>query len=65
MPDWLTSSALIQWALYGIILLLTAKPFGTFLYRIFTGERSRRIVRQYTQHDERKYKQPKERWYRE
>jgi potassium-transporting ATPase potassium-binding subunit len=47
MPAWLTGSALIQWALYGIILLLTAKPFGTYLYRIFTGERTflHRVVR--------------------
>ncbi len=40
MPDWLTGSALIQWALYSVILLLTAKPMGTFMYRLFTGERT-------------------------
>ena len=40
MPDWLTGNALAQWAFYGIILLLTAKPLGTYLYRIFNGERT-------------------------
>jgi len=40
MPDWLTGSAVIQWALYSIVLLLTAKPLGTHLYRIFTGSRT-------------------------
>ncbi|MGH2387990.1 MAG: potassium-transporting ATPase subunit KdpA [Chloroflexota bacterium] len=40
MPDWLSGSALIQWALYSVILLLSAKPMGTFLFRVFTGERT-------------------------
>ncbi|HVC79741.1 MAG TPA: potassium-transporting ATPase subunit KdpA [Chloroflexota bacterium] len=40
MPDWLTGSALLQWALYSVILLLTAKPVGTFMYRVFTGGRT-------------------------
>jgi K+-transporting ATPase ATPase A chain len=40
MPSWLTGEALWLWAIYGFILLLTAKPFGTFMYRLFTGERT-------------------------
>ncbi|HVA91776.1 MAG TPA: potassium-transporting ATPase subunit KdpA [Chloroflexota bacterium] len=40
MPDWLTGSALLQWALYSVILLLTAKPVGAFMYRVFTGGRT-------------------------
>jgi K+-transporting ATPase ATPase A chain len=40
MPTWLTGSAIIQWALYSIILLLTAKPIGTYMYRLFTGGRT-------------------------
>ena len=40
MPDWLTGNALAQWGIYSIVLLLTAKPLGTYLYRIFNGERT-------------------------
>ncbi len=40
MPEWLTGNALLQWALYSVILLLSAKPMGTFLYRIFNGQRT-------------------------
>ncbi len=40
MPNWLTGSAVIQWAMYSVILLLTAKPLGTYLYRLFTGGRT-------------------------
>ena len=47
MPDWLTGNAVIQWALYGAILLLTAKPVGTYMYHVFTGGRTfvHRVVR--------------------
>jgi K+-transporting ATPase ATPase A chain len=47
MPPWLTGNAIAQWALYSIVLLLTAKPLGTYLHRVFTGQRTflSRIVR--------------------
>jgi K+-transporting ATPase ATPase A chain len=47
MPDWLTGNAVIQWALYGAILLLTAKPVGLHMYHVFTGGRTflHRVVR--------------------
>ncbi len=47
MPDWLTGNAVMQWALYSVILLLTAKPVGTHMYRVFTGGRTflHRLVR--------------------
>jgi K+-transporting ATPase ATPase A chain len=40
MPSWLIGNAIIQWALYSILLLLSAKPVGTHMYRIFTGQRT-------------------------
>ena len=40
MPDWFTGSALVQWALYSVVLLLTAKPLGTYLHQLFTGSRT-------------------------
>jgi potassium-transporting ATPase potassium-binding subunit len=40
MPAWLTGEAVWLWVIYGVLLLLTAKPFGTYLYRIFTGQRT-------------------------
>jgi len=35
-----SGDALINWALYSVILLLTAKPVGTYMYRVFTGGRT-------------------------
>ncbi len=35
-----SGDALINWALYSVILLLTARPVGTHLYRVFTGGRT-------------------------
>ena len=40
MPAWLTANALLQWAIYSVLLLLTARPLGTYLYRLFSGERT-------------------------
>jgi len=40
MPVWLTGNAVAQWALYSAILLLTAKPVGTYMYRVFNGNRT-------------------------
>ena len=40
MPDWLTGNAIAQWALYSVILLLSARPFGSYMYRVFTGQRT-------------------------
>jgi K+-transporting ATPase ATPase A chain len=40
MPAWMTGQAILLWAVYSAILLLSAKPLGTFLYRVFTGERT-------------------------
>ncbi len=40
MPAWLTTNALVQWAIYRVLLLLTARPLGTYLYRLFSGERT-------------------------
>ncbi len=37
MPTWLTGHSVILWVVYGGILLLTARPLGTYLYRLFTG----------------------------
>jgi K+-transporting ATPase ATPase A chain len=40
MPVWMTGNAIITWLVYGTILLLTARPLGTYLYRVFTGQRT-------------------------
>ena len=40
MASWFTGHALILWALYSVVLLLTARPLGTYLYRVFAGERT-------------------------
>jgi K+-transporting ATPase ATPase A chain len=40
MPDWLTGQAIGLWAIFSVILLLTARPLGSHLYRVFTGERT-------------------------
>ncbi len=40
MPDWLTGNSIAQWALFSILLLLSARPLGTHLYRVFTGGRT-------------------------
>ncbi|HLJ69624.1 MAG TPA: potassium-transporting ATPase subunit KdpA [Chloroflexota bacterium] len=40
MPSWLTGEAIWLWAIYSIILLLTARPLGAHLYRVFTGQRT-------------------------
>ncbi len=40
MPAWLTANALLQWVIYSVLLLLTARPLGTYLYRLFSGERT-------------------------
>ena len=40
MPAWLTTNALLQWVIYSVLLLLTARPLGTYLYRLFSGERT-------------------------
>jgi K+-transporting ATPase ATPase A chain len=40
MPSWLIGNAIAQWALYSVILLLSAKPVGSYMYRIFTGQRT-------------------------
>ena len=40
MPPWLTGGAIALWAVYSVILILTAKPLGTYLYRVFTGGRT-------------------------
>jgi K+-transporting ATPase ATPase A chain len=36
----MTGEAIWTWALYSAILLATAKPFGTYLYKVFTGQRT-------------------------
>jgi K+-transporting ATPase ATPase A chain len=40
MPDWLTGNAIAQWALYGVLLLISARPVGGFMYKVFTGQRT-------------------------
>ncbi|HEX8918184.1 MAG TPA: potassium-transporting ATPase subunit KdpA [Chloroflexota bacterium] len=40
MPAWMTGNAIAQWALYSALLLLSAKPVGSFMYRVFTGQRT-------------------------
>jgi potassium-transporting ATPase potassium-binding subunit len=40
MPAWMTGEAIWTWVIYSAILLATAKPLGTFLYRVFTGQRT-------------------------
>src|SRR5579884_3042061 len=40
MPVWMTGNAIVQWALYSAILLLTARPLGTYMYRVFDGQRT-------------------------
>ncbi len=40
MPAWMTGDAIWLWVLYSVVLLATAVPFGTYLYRIFTGQRT-------------------------
>jgi len=35
-----TGQALGLWAVYSVILLLTAKPVGSYLYTVFTGGRT-------------------------
>ncbi len=35
-----TSHAIILWALYSVILLLSAKPLGSFMYTLFSGGRT-------------------------
>ncbi|MBV9280458.1 MAG: potassium-transporting ATPase subunit KdpA, partial [Chloroflexi bacterium] len=40
MPDWLTGQAIWLWAIYSVVLLLTARPLGAYLYRVFTGGRT-------------------------
>jgi K+-transporting ATPase ATPase A chain len=40
MPSWMTGQAILLWAIFSAVLLLSAKPLGTFLFRVFTGERT-------------------------
>ncbi len=40
MPSWLIGNAIAQWALYSVLLLLSARPVGGYMYRIFTGQRT-------------------------
>jgi K+-transporting ATPase ATPase A chain len=40
MPGWMTGNAIAQWALYSVLLLLSARPVGGYMYRIFTGQRT-------------------------
>jgi len=40
MPTWLTANAIEQWALFSILLLLSARPVGGHMYRVFTGRRT-------------------------
>ena len=40
MPAWMTGNAIAQWALYSVLLLLSARPVGGYMYRIFTGQRT-------------------------
>ena len=40
MPSWLIGNAIAQWALYSGLLLLSARPVGSYMYRIFTGQRT-------------------------
>ena len=35
-----TGHAVLLWALYSVVLLLTARPLGVFLYQLFTGGRT-------------------------
>lgn len=36
----LTGNAVLQWAIYSLVLMLTSKPLGLHLYRVFTGQRT-------------------------
>ena len=47
MPSWMTGEAIWTWALYSAILLASAKPLGTYMYKIFSGQRTfmHRIMR--------------------
>jgi potassium-transporting ATPase potassium-binding subunit len=36
----ITSHAIILWAVYSIVLLLSARPLGSFMYTLFTGGRT-------------------------
>ncbi len=40
MPSWLIGNAVAQWALYSVILLLSARPVGSYMFSIFTGQRT-------------------------
>ncbi|GAC1466517.1 MAG: potassium-transporting ATPase subunit KdpA [Chloroflexota bacterium] len=40
MPAWIIGNAIAQWALYSGVLLLSARPVGSYMYRIFTGQRT-------------------------
>lgn len=40
MPSWLIGNAIGQWALYSVLLLVSARPVGSYMYRIFTGQRT-------------------------
>jgi len=40
MPAWMTGNAIAQWALLSVLLLLSARPLGSYMYRIFTGQRT-------------------------
>jgi K+-transporting ATPase ATPase A chain len=40
MPAWMTGEAIWLWLAFGVILLLTARPFGTYLFQVFTGQRT-------------------------
>jgi K+-transporting ATPase ATPase A chain len=36
----ITSHAIILWVVYSVVLLLTARPLGSFMYTLFTGGRT-------------------------
>jgi len=38
--SWMTGNGLLQWGIYSALLLMSAKPLGSYLYRVFTGERT-------------------------
>jgi K+-transporting ATPase ATPase A chain len=40
VPVWLTGNAIAQWALYSVLLLLSARPIGTYMYHVFSGQRT-------------------------
>jgi len=40
MSSWIIGNAVLQWGIYSVLLLLSAKPLGTYLYCVFTGERT-------------------------